>query len=756
MRLRTWLFAVMSPWLLAAVPLAAWAQEDEYYSEDYSADDTGGYEEPAYEEPAYEEPAYEEPAYEEPAYEEPAYDDTVADDESYGGYDQPADLPQDCIDAGIADLDACDAYLANAAGGDDEPVYDGQETFTDESGEDLYQGDGADDAGDFTDDGQSFDDEMIIEDEPQSGDDFTDAGDFTDETAVPDEMSGDDFSGDEFVEDTPAPDDEMSDQDMSDDAFVDQEDTPSDDEMTEEDMSDDAFSDEDDMSSDDQMTEEDMSGDEFVDEDATSADDELTQDDMSNEEMVEEDDTSSDDEMTDEDMSGDEMVDEDEMSSDDEYVEDDASGDDEMSGDETSSQDDFVDEDSPGDETYLEADEPTEADIEEVNEPDEFVPPEEVPFDDSEDFPVNDEGVMVEQVGALPEGLTEEDLAPVSDSAKEYGYDPDAVPEDVGPPPESDSAAQVFAVPEYVDPVADMEPTSLDAPPSFETPSNVTVINNNTYIYEVNNQTFINNYYEDQQRLAYNADEVLYDYYDNGTYSESVVRPDGSQVITIRDAYGNIISRTLYDEYGNEYQLAYFDPAYMEDERMYWGDVGYNMPPLVINVPINQYIFYYDRYDTSDLEIFFRRPPVEKVQRLYTIDEVKRSARLRDMLPRVEIPDLNFATGSAQISKSQVKTLKKLADAIKAILKQNPGETFLIEGHTDAVGSDQSNLKLSDARAVTVANALTKYFGIPPENLVTQGYGEKFLKVVTPRAEPANRRVVVRRITPLITPVAVY
>jgi outer membrane protein OmpA-like peptidoglycan-associated protein len=85
------------------------------------------------------------------------------------------------------------------------------------------------------------------------------------------------------------------------------------------------------------------------------------------------------------------------------------------------------------------------------------------------------------------------------------------------------------------------------------------------------------------------------------------------------------------------------------------------------------------------------------------------------------------------------------------MLEDNPAETFLIEGHTDAVGSDQSNLILSDARATTVARILTDFYDVPPENLVTQGYGERFLKVKTEKAEPLNRRVSIKRITPLIT-----
>jgi outer membrane protein OmpA-like peptidoglycan-associated protein len=59
-------------------------------------------------------------------------------------------------------------------------------------------------------------------------------------------------------------------------------------------------------------------------------------------------------------------------------------------------------------------------------------------------------------------------------------------------------------------------------------------------------------------------------------------------------------------------------------------------------------------------------------------------------------------------------------------------------------------LSLSDRRASAVAEVLSDTFGVPPENLVTQGYGEQFLKVPTPGPEPLNRRVEVRRIGPLM------
>ena len=99
----------------------------------------------------------------------------------------------------------------------------------------------------------------------------------------------------------------------------------------------------------------------------------------------------------------------------------------------------------------------------------------------------------------------------------------------------------------------------------------------------------------------------------------------------------------------------------------------------------------------------------------------------------------------------QFSKLERLAHVIERVLERNRNEVFLIEGHTDAVGSDVDNLSLSDRRAEAVAQILTEVFAIAPENLVTQGYGEQYLKVSTPGPERANRRVAIRRITPLMS-----
>ena len=87
---------------------------------------------------------------------------------------------------------------------------------------------------------------------------------------------------------------------------------------------------------------------------------------------------------------------------------------------------------------------------------------------------------------------------------------------------------------------------------------------------------------------------------------------------------------------------------------------------------------------------------------------------------------------------------------IERVLAAHPNEIFLIEGHTDAVGSDAYNLTLSRQRAVAVKEALSEYFVIPAENLRTAGYGERFLKIPTAEEEQENRRVSVSRATSLL------
>ncbi len=297
-----------------------------------------------------------------------------------------------------------------------------------------------------------------------------------------------------------------------------------------------------------------------------------------------------------------------------------------------------------------------------------------------------------------------------------------------------------------------------DRPRRYERPEGADVLGEfgTRIIFELGNQILIEN--NDRTRVTRDAREVYYEELPRGRTRETIVRPNGVTIITIRDRYGEIIRRSRIMPDGREYILVYVDEDQLERRgRGEWRDPGDDLPPLVISMPYEEYIFDAERVEYNDDQAYYdflEQPPVEKVERLYSVDEVKRSARVRDSVRRVDLDTITFETGSAMVDEAQVEKLDGVANAMLRLLEKNPAETFLIEGHTDAVGSDMSNLALSDERAEAVASALTQVFEIPAENLTTQGYGEQYLKIDTQGPARENRRVAIRRITPLVAPVA--
>jgi outer membrane protein OmpA-like peptidoglycan-associated protein len=258
---------------------------------------------------------------------------------------------------------------------------------------------------------------------------------------------------------------------------------------------------------------------------------------------------------------------------------------------------------------------------------------------------------------------------------------------------------------------------------------------------------------DDRPRLRRDARDTYYEELPRGRSREVIERPNGMRVVTIYNRYGDVIQRTRINRDGEEYLMVYA-PEADEDNRRPVYDAGEDLPPMRLTVPVRDYIIDTSTEPDRDYYDFLAEPPVERVERTYSLDEVRNSARIRDKVRRIDLDTITFATGSAEVPMSQATTLRKVADAMLQVIDKDPGETFLIEGHTDAVGSDQSNLVLSDERAESVASLLTDVYEIPPENLVTQGYGERFLKVRTTEAEQENRRVTIRRVTPLVRPVA--
>ncbi len=225
-----------------------------------------------------------------------------------------------------------------------------------------------------------------------------------------------------------------------------------------------------------------------------------------------------------------------------------------------------------------------------------------------------------------------------------------------------------------------------------------------------------------------------------------VRRPGDVEIVTYVDESGRLLRRVRRTRDGREFVLI--------DNRMR-GPAGVeifvSLPPPRIVIPRDEYIVEMEYAPRERIFAALEAPPIEPIERAYTLDEVRFSPALRDRMRRVDLNTITFEFGSWQVAPDQIPLLANIAEAINQVVGRNPNEVFLIEGHTDAVGNDVDNLSLSDRRAESVAVILTQNFQVPPENLTTQGYGAQQLKVQTPGPSRENRRVTIRRITPLLT-----
>jgi OmpA-OmpF porin, OOP family len=99
---------------------------------------------------------------------------------------------------------------------------------------------------------------------------------------------------------------------------------------------------------------------------------------------------------------------------------------------------------------------------------------------------------------------------------------------------------------------------------------------------------------------------------------------------------------------------------------------------------------------------------------------------------RFVFDNLNFETGSTQLTAESVPTV----DSLVVILKAYPAVAVRLEGHTDSTGDAAANKKLSLDRAIVVKEIMIKG-GIPDERIGTDGYGQE--KPVAPNETEEGR-----------------
>ncbi len=105
---------------------------------------------------------------------------------------------------------------------------------------------------------------------------------------------------------------------------------------------------------------------------------------------------------------------------------------------------------------------------------------------------------------------------------------------------------------------------------------------------------------------------------------------------------------------------------------------------------------------------------------------------------RVEL-DVKFDFDKSRVREESYSDIKNLAD----FMQQYPQTTTTVEGHTDSVGTDQYNQRLSERRAEAVRNVLVNEYGVQGNRVNSVGYGESrpVADNSTEEGRQINRRV---------------
>jgi outer membrane protein OmpA-like peptidoglycan-associated protein len=137
-------------------------------------------------------------------------------------------------------------------------------------------------------------------------------------------------------------------------------------------------------------------------------------------------------------------------------------------------------------------------------------------------------------------------------------------------------------------------------------------------------------------------------------------------------------------------------------------------------------------------EIGFVQTLRNRKTRSLSTGEREEIAEIASTKPNIDL-DIQFDYNSADISTSSMPSVQALGKALS-----NPslkGSTFVVAGHTDAIGGEAYNQDLSVRRADAIKRYLTEKYGIAGSDLVAVGYGKDKPKDPSAPMDPINRRV---------------
>jgi outer membrane protein OmpA-like peptidoglycan-associated protein len=122
---------------------------------------------------------------------------------------------------------------------------------------------------------------------------------------------------------------------------------------------------------------------------------------------------------------------------------------------------------------------------------------------------------------------------------------------------------------------------------------------------------------------------------------------------------------------------------------------------------------------------------------LLSSEDRAKVAEIASDRPQIDL-EIYFDYNSAVVGPKAVPTLLALGNVLTRDFK---GSVFFINGYTDARGTPEYNLQLSQQRASAVRTLLIEQFHIAPDTLIAVGFGKENLKIPGQPSADQNRRV---------------
>jgi hypothetical protein len=239
-------------------------------------------------------------------------------------------------------------------------------------------------------------------------------------------------------------------------------------------------------------------------------------------------------------------------------------------------------------------------------------------------------------------------------------------------------------------------------------------------------------YRDDDALLRQPGTDVRTETFSDGSTRSTLVREDGTSVVTIRDARGRVLRRARVFEDGTQVEL--FDDLQVAEPVNVVTLVERAPPPVVVSA---------SSVDAALLRAAFLEDLAYDPGRTYSLRQVREIAAVRNLVPGVDLDQVTFASGSAAIpppsfppSSRRGCCWSRPSPATRARCSSSRG-TRTPRGRWPRT----SRCRTGGPRRWRWRSRRTSPSAREPRG---PGYGESFLKVSTEAAEQANRRATIR------------